>query len=296
MPDGATMPDSAAAIIAPRSEAARTWRALLKNKTTLIGIGLALLVVLTAILAPVIAPKNPLQQEVAVRLTGPSAEHPFGTDFFGRDVLSRVIWGTRVSLVVGASSVGIAMVVGVILGMLAAVRRGRLESFILRAADVMMSFPDEVLGIMVIIALGTGMANLIIAIAILLTPRFIRLAYGPALAVMKREYLTASTALGAREARLMRKHLLPNIISEIVVMGALWVGTAIRLEANLSFLGLGVSPPTATWGNMIREGLNYITTAWWLSAIPGAAILLTILAFNLIGDGMRDMTDPKLTS
>lgn len=275
---------------------ARTVRALLRNKTTLFGVMLALLVVSTAVFAPFIAPKDPLSQEVAVRLTGPSAESPFGTDFFGRDVLSRVIWGTRVSLIVGVSSVAIGMVVGVLLGMLAAVKRGRWESLILRAADVMMSFPDEVLGIMVIIALGTGMTNLIIAIAVLLTPRFVRLAYGPALSIMKREYLTASTALGARESRLIRRHLLPNIMSEIVVMAALWVGTAIRLEANLSFLGLGVAPPTPTWGNMIREGLSYITTAWWLSAIPGAAILLTILAFNLIGDGMRDMTDPKLTS
>lgn len=293
------MTDTASAeleTVAPPSGLARTWRALRRNKTTLFGIGLALVIVLIAIFAPQVAPQDPLAQNVRSRLTGPELEHPFGTDFFGRDVLSRVIHGARVSLTVGVSSVAIAMVVGVLLGMLAAVRRGRVESAVLRAADVMMSFPDEVLGIMVVIALGTGMTNLIIALALLLTPRFIRLAHGPALAVLEREFLTASKALGAREARLMRKHVLPNIASEVVVMGALWIGTAIRLEANLSFLGLGVSPPTPTWGNMIRDGLNYITTAWWLTAIPGAAILLTILAFNLIGDGMRDVTDPKLTA
>lgn len=295
MPETAAVTTSTPVEPAAPSAASRTWRALRRNKTTLFGIGLTLAIILIAIFAPVVAPQDPLEQNVRSRLTGPELSHPFGTDFFGRDVLSRVIWGARVSLLVGVSSVAIAMVVGVLLGMLAAVRRGRLESFILRATDVMMSFPDEVLGIMVIIALGTGLTKLVIALALLLTPRFIRLAHGPALAVLEREFLTASKALGAREARLMRKHVLPNIASEVVVMGALWIGTAIRLEANLSFLGLGVAPPTPTWGNMIREGLNYITTAWWLTALPGAAILITILAFNLIGDGMRDVTDPKLT-
>ena len=293
------MTDARAAVAdgtAPAGNAGRTWRALTRNRTTLFGLGMALAIVLVALLAPQLAPYDPLAQDVRNRLTAPEGEHPFGTDFFGRDILSRVIYGTRVSLTVGVSSVLIAMVAGVLLGMLAAFRRGRFESFVLRATDVMMSFPDEVLGIMVLIALGTGMRNLIVAIALLLTPRFIRLAYGPARSILEREFLLASTALGAREARLLGRHVLPNIFSEIVVMGALWIGTAIRLEANLSFLGLGVSPPTATWGNMIRDGLTYITTAWWLSAIPGLAILLTILAFNLIGDGMRDITDPKLTS
>lgn len=278
------------------SSSTKMWRTLRRNRTTLVGATLTILIVLVALLAPVTSPYDPVVQDIPGRLSAPSSTHVFGTDFFGRDILSRVMWGTRISLLVGVSSVAIGLIIGSLLGMLAALRGGRLETVIMRLVDVLMSFPDEVLGIMIIIALGSGLTNLIVAISLLMVPRFTRLAYGPTLAVKQREYLTASVSLGARDLRLMLRHILPNIAGEILVMSTLWTGTAIRLEANLSFLGLGVAPPTATWGNMIRDGLNYLTTAWWMSVIPGVAILLTVLAFNLIGDGIRDVSDPKLAT
>lgn len=274
----------------------RMWRTFRRNKTSVFGMGLTLVIVLVALLAPLIAPADPTVQDVTYRFTPPEASHLLGTDFFGRDVFSRVLYGARVSLLVGAASVLIGMVGGILLGMLAAFKGGRLETGIMRLTDVMMSFPDEVFGIMIMVAIGTGLTNLIAAISLLMLPRFIRLAHGPTLALREREYIAAAKAIGVRDVRLIGRHLLPNIFGEQLVMATLWVGTAIRLEANLSFLGLGVSPPTPTWGNMIRVGLDYLTSAWWVSVFPGIAILLTVFAFNLLGDGLRDVSDPKLST
>jgi peptide/nickel transport system permease protein len=180
--------------------------------------------------------------------------------------------------------------------MIAGYVRGRIETIIMRATDVMMSFPDEVFGIMIMVAIGTGLTNLIVAIGLLMTPRFVRLAHGPTLALTGRDFVTAAEALGVRRRGILARHLLPNVMGELLVMASLWMGTAIRLEANLSFLGLGVSPPTPTWGNMIRAGLDYLSSAWWVAVFPGIAILLTVLAFNLLGDGIRDVADPHLTT
>lgn len=274
----------------------RMWRTFRRNKTSVFGMGLTLVIILVALLAPLIAPSDPTVQDVTYRFTPPEASHLLGTDFFGRDVLSRVLYGARVSLLVGGASVLIGMVVGILLGMLAAFKGGKLETAIMRLTDVMMSFPDEVFGIMIMVAIGTGLTNLIVAISLLMLPRFIRLAHGPTLALREREYIAAAKAIGVRDVRLIGRHLLPNIFGEQLVMATLWVGTAIRLEANLSFLGLGVSPPTPTWGNMIRVGLDYLTSAWWVSVFPGIAILLTVFAFNLLGDGLRDVSDPKLST
>lgn len=274
----------------------RMWRTFRRNKTSVFGMALTLVIILVAALAPVIAPMDPTVQDVSYRFTSPEASHLLGTDFFGRDVLSRVLYGARISLLVGAASVLVGMVLGILLGMLAAYKGGKLETGIMRLTDVMMSFPDEVFGIMIMVAIGTGLTNLIIAISLLMLPRFIRLAHGPTLALREREYIAAAKAIGVRDVRLIGRHLLPNIFGEQLVMATLWVGTAIRLEANLSFLGLGVSPPTPTWGNMIRVGLDYLTSAWWVSVFPGIAILLTVFAFNLLGDGLRDVSDPKLST
>jgi peptide/nickel transport system permease protein len=158
----------------------------------------------------------------------------------------------------------------------------------------MMSFPDEVLGIMIMVVMGSGVFNLVVVIGILLIPRFARLAHGPSLLLRELDYVEASRAIGLNNFRIILRHILPNMLGEVVVMGALWMGLAIRIEANLSFLGLGVSPPTPTWGNMIRSGIEHLTNAPWLSLIPGFAIMFTVLAFNLVGDGLRDVTDPKL--
>lgn len=276
------------------SQRRRMWRTFLRNRTSVVGAALSLVMILIAIFAPWLAPYDPLKQNVYHRFTSLEGAHPLGTDFYGRDILSRVLWGARVSLLVGTSSVLLGMVFGMIFGMIAAYKGGKTETTIMRTVDVMMSFPDEVFGIMVMVALGSGLTKLIIAIALLMAPRFTRLAHAPTLALKERDYVAAARSIGVSDLRLLGKHILPNIFGELLVMGTLWVGTAIRLEANLSFLGLGVPPPTATWGNMIRMGMDHLTDAWWVSIFPGLAILLTVFAFNLMGDGLRDVTDPKL--
>ena len=278
-------------VASPRQRVVRTF---LRNRTAVIGAAIAVCVVAVAALAPLISPYDPIRQNVRFRFRPPHGAHIFGTDFYGRDVLSRVIYGARISLLVGISSVLLGMAIGTAMGMVAGYRRGKLEVLIMRAVDVMMSFPDEVLGIMIMVALGSGLFNLILAIAILMAPRFARLAYGPTLALRERDYVDAARAVGCGDLRILLRHILPNIFGEVLVMGTLWTATAIRLEANLSFLGLGVSPPTPTWGNMIRTGLDHLTDAWWVSIFPGAAILITVLAFNMLGDGLRDIADPKL--
>jgi peptide/nickel transport system permease protein len=272
----------------------RILRTFFKNKTAVAGAIIAWIVALLAIFAPLISPYDPIQQNPFYRLTAPERAHPMGTDRYGRDILSRVIWGARVSLVVGLASVFLGLAAGVAMGVIAAYKGGKVESVIMRITDVIMSFPDEVLGIMIMVVLGSGLLKLIIAIGIMMTPRFARLAHAPALALREREYIDAARALGISDFRIIRRHILPNIFGEILVMSTLWIATAIRLEANLSFLGLGVSPPTPTWGNMIYEGIDQLRNAWWLSLFPGVAVLIAVLAFNLMGDGLRDVTDPKL--
>lgn len=276
------------------TERRRIFRTFLKNRIAVIGSVIAFIMILIAILAPWISPYDPLKQDVYHRLTSPERIHPLGTDLYGRDILSRVIWGARVSLLVGTSSVLLGMILGMVMGMIAAYKGGKVEGLIMRAVDVMMSFPDEVLGIMVLVVLGSGLLKLILAIAILMVPRFARLAYGPTLALKEKDYVDAARAIGVSDFRIIRRHILPNIFSEVLVMCTLWMATAIRLEANLSFLGLGVPPPTPTWGNMVRTGVEHLINAPWLSVFPGVAILIIVLAFNMMGDGLRDVADPKL--
>jgi peptide/nickel transport system permease protein len=269
-------------------------RTFLKNKLSVVGSIMAFLLIPIAVFAPMISPHDPIDQDLFHRLTGPEASHPLGTDFMGRDVFSRVIHGTRVSLLVGVLSVFLGMAVGTMMGIVAGYKGGRTENIIMRVVDILMSFPDEVLGIMIMVVIGSGLFKLIIVIGILLIPRFARLTHAPALSLREREYVEAGRAIGIDEFRIIVRHILPNVFGEVAVMGALWIGLAIRLEANLSFLGLGVSPPTPTWGNMIRTGIDHLTNAPWLSVFPGLAILITVLAFNMVGDGLRDVADPKL--
>lgn len=272
----------------------RILRTFRRNKTAVVGAVVAVAVVLVALLAPVISPYDPLKQNVYYRLTPPEGAHLFGTDSYGRDVFSRVIYGARVSLLVGISSVLIGIVVGTILGMVAGFLGGRVEAVIMRTVDVLMCFPDLILGLMVMAVLGPGLFKLILTIGIVMTPRFARMAYGSTLTVKQKDYVEAARAVGTPMGRVLFTHVLPNIFGELLVMATLWTGAAIRIEANLSFIGLGVPPPTPTWGNMIRTGVDYLTNAPWLSVFPGLAILITILAFNMLGDGIRDVTDPRL--
>jgi len=268
--------------------------AFLKNRTALVGGVVAMLIVLVSILAPLLAPYDPLAQDLPYRLSASDLNHRLGTDDFGRDVLSRIIWGSRISLIIGTCSVAFGMIVGTILGMVAGYCRGKVETAIMRFIDVLMCFPDLILAVAVTAVLGASLVNLIFTISLVMTPRFARLAHGALLTIRESEYVTAAQATGVRIPRILRKHIFPNISGELLVAGTLWVGEAIRLAANLAFIGLGVQPPTPTWGNMTREGVDVLINAPWISIYAGLSILITVLAFNMLGDGVRDMIDPRL--
>lgn len=288
---------SAVIASAPQSAKPSTaWQALRKNRMSWIGIGLLLLITLVALFAPWLAPHDPLQQNIVSRLEPPSAEFWLGTDSYGRDVTSRLIYGARVSLLVGFVAVLIAMCIGSALGILAGYVGGMLDRLIMGVVDVLLSFPTLLLGLMVAAMLGASLENLIIAIAITEVAPFVRVARAPTIALKQRDFVDAGRALGFGPLRLMGLHILPNMISDVVVLGSLWMAAAIRTEASLSFIGLGVPPPAATWGSMIREGFEHILDAWWLTVFPSVAILLTVLALNLLGDALRDAIDPKMRS
>lgn len=271
-----------------------TLRAFNANKTSWVGLGLFLVVCAAALLAPVIAPHDPIDQNVLYRLKPPSAEHPAGTDYYGRDTLSRIIWGARISLSIGLLSIGAALVIGSLIGIVAGYYGGRLDIIVMQTMDVLLAFPSLILGLIVVAMLGPTVMNLVIAIALTAIPPFARIARAPTIAVKEREFVEAGRALGYSDARLMFGHILPNIAPEVLVMGSLWLATAIRVEASLAFIGLGVSPPTPTWGGMIREGFENILDSFWLALFPSIAILIVVFALNLLGDGLRDAIDPRL--
>jgi ABC-type dipeptide/oligopeptide/nickel transport system permease subunit len=246
--------------------------------------------------APYIAPLSPSAQFADAVLKGPGAQdrHLLGTDEFGRDVWSRIIWGARVSLQVGLASVAFAFTLGVPLGILAGVQGRRAETLIMRCADMFMAFPTLLLALIIVTALGGTLANEILAIGVALTPNFIRLARGLALTIREQDYILAARALGSGQIRVMARHVFPNALYALVVVGTLYIATAIRTEAGLSFLGLGIPPPTPSWGNILSEGRQYIKCCPWITTFSGLAIMLAVLAFNLVGDSLRDLLDPRL--
>ena len=277
-----------------QSARGKILRTFLSNRTSLIGACISAAILFVVILSPWISPYDPIRQNVYYRLTPPERSHLLGTDEYGRDVLSRVLTGTRISFLVGMISVILGMVIGTGMGMLAGYAGGKVETAIMRILDILMSFPDEVFGVMVMIVLGSGMQNVIIVITILMIPRFARLGHAPTLALKEMDYISAARSVGASDFRIIMRHILPNIFGEVLVMGTLWLGTAIRLEASLSFLGVGVPPPTPTLGSMVRAGVDFLAIAPWVSVFAGLAILISVFAFNLLGDGLRDISDPKL--
>jgi peptide/nickel transport system permease protein len=280
-------------------KAGRAWLGELvyafnRNVISWVGVGLLVVLLGMAILAPIIAPHNPVEQHIVDQLQGPSAKYWLGTDEYGRDIFSRIVWGSRISLSVGTVSVLLGMVVGGALGIFAGYRGGVWDNLIMRVMDVFMSIPTLLMGLFVVAALGPSVLNLIAAIALTVVPRFARITRAPTVSIKERDYVEACRAMGFSSARIMLVHILPNIMGDILVMGSLWVATSVRIEASLSFIGLGVPPPTPTWGGMVREAFEKILDSPWTSVYPGAFILLTVLAFNLIGDGLRDAIDPKL--
>jgi len=281
-----------------RLTVAAAMRGLIKafntNKTSWVGLVVFILVALLAILAPVIAPHDPLEQNILYRLKPPSLEHWMGTDYYGRDIFSRLLYGARISLVIGLLAISVAMVIGSLIGLFAGYRGGRTDIIMMQTMDVLLAFPSLILGLIVVAMLGPSITNLVIAIALTAIPPFARIARAPTITVKEREFVEAGRALGYSDLRLMLGHILPNILPEILVMGSLWLATAIRVEASLAFIGLGVAPPTATWGGMIREGFENILDSFWLALFPSFAILVVVFALNLLGDGLRDAIDPKL--
>lgn len=272
----------------------KSLAAFRQNKIALMGVVLLVIIAATSLFADFIAPYDVREQNVKNRYQPPSMEHYLGTDEFGRDVFSRVVIGSRVSLMVGMVSITAAMIFGVLLGAYSGFKGGWIDQVLTKIIDSLMSFPSLILGILVVSALGPGIRNAIIAIAIAFIPRFARVARGPSIVLRENEFIMASRACGATDLRVLFHHILPNLVGEIVVMGSLWVSTAIIIEASLSFLGLGVQPPTPSWGMMIKAGVDEIQIAPWLAVFPGLAVSLAVLAFNLLGDGLRDLLDPKL--
>ncbi len=264
------------------------------NKTSWVGLVLLLLIAVMALVAPWIAGYDPLDQNIIDKLAPPSSEHWFGTDEFGRDVFARLVWGARISLLVSVAAISIALTVGGTIGLVSGYIGGRFDMLTMQAMDVLLSFPALILGLIIVALIGPSLSNLIIAIALTAIAPFARIARAPTLTIKERQFVEAGRALGFGHGRIVFVHILPNVLPEIFVMASLWMATAVRVEASLSFIGLGVKPPTPTWGGMIRDGFENILDAPWLSIYPGLAILTLIFALNMLGDGLRDATDPKL--
>ncbi len=270
------------------------WRFLKKNPMAFFGVVVILISALTAILVPVLPLQDPLSQDLPGCLKGPSQDHLLGTDNFGRDVFSRLLWAGRISLLVGLLSVGFGSLIGVTLGVMAGYFGKILDILIMRFTDILLSFPALLLAMAICAAMGASLWNVVIAISIVTIPRFSRLVRGSTLSVKEMEYVEASRSLGQGSGKIIFMHILPNVLSPILVMATLWIPAAIITEASLSFLGLGVTPPTPTWGNMINEGKAFLTSAPWISMFSGLAIVLVVMAFNFLGDAIRDAVDPRL--
>lgn len=264
------------------------------NKTSWVGLGIFLVVMIMAVFAPWFAPHDPLEQDVLSKLKPPFDNHYLGTDLYGRDIYSRLLYGAQISLVIGIASTVIALVIGSIIGMTAGWYGGRFDIIVMQMMDMLLAFPSLILGLILVAMLGPSMTNIIIAIALTSIPSFARIARAPTIAVKEREFIDAGRALGFSDLRLIAGHVLPNIFPEILVMGSLWLANAIRTEASLAFIGLGVKPPAATWGGMIREGFENILDSYWLVLAPSVAILIIVFGLNILGDGLRDAIDPKL--
>jgi peptide/nickel transport system permease protein len=276
-----------------RERLAGLARDLRSSQGIVIGGTIFLLLVLVAIFAPVIAPENPIEQNYGATLRPPSREHLMGTDNFGRDIFSRVVFGTQISLRVGLISVGIAAAIGIPLGLVAGYYGGWVDGVAMRLVDVMLAFPGILLAFVIVAVLGSSLTNLMIAIGIGSIPGFARLIRGQVLATRALSYVEAARVIGARDPRIVGRHILPNVASPIIVYGTLKVATAILAGASLSFLGLGVQRPTPEWGVMLADGRNFLQQQWWIAAFPGLAIMVTTLAINLLGDGIRDLHDPR---
>ena len=287
-------------VVALPERAARPEPRARGRRVPVVSIGIIAVFVLIALLAPLLSPGDPYEQSLRLRFRPPVWEergswaHPLGTDRLGRDMLTRIIWGSRVSLAVGALAVLLAGAVGATIGLVAGYYGGRVDAALMRVTDATLSFPVILLALILAVTVGPSFTNVVIAIGVILWARYARVIRGQVLTLMTLDFIAQARIAGAGAWRIITRHLLPNTLNTLVVLVTLQVGYVIIVEASLSFLGAGIPPPTPAWGSMIAEGRDVVTSAWWVSFLPGLAILLVVLAFNLLGDWLRDTLDPKL--
>jgi peptide/nickel transport system permease protein len=297
---GTLAPPLEAAALARPAQGSRVWRKLVRNPATLAGAIILVIVIGAAVFAPWVAPQDPTRQSLIRRFIPPvwaeggKAVHVLGTDQVGRDILSRIIYGARVSLLVGVSAVAVSLTVGVTLGLLAGFLHGRVDTVITTVVDVWLSFPQLLLALAFVAALGPSLTTIIVVLGFTGWERYTRVVRAEVLALREKDFVEAARAMGASAARTIMRHLLPNTFSSIIVLSTLQVAQAILQEAALSFLGVGTGSAYPTWGQLIALGRDFVSVAWWLPTFPGLAILLTVLAINLVGDRLRDALDPRI--
>lgn len=272
------------------------WSTLAKSRSALVGLLIIVVVILVAILAPALAPYDPLDTNLRARLEPPSLSHLLGTDQLGRDIFSRLLYGARLSLLLALGAVAIGAVSGTVAGVIVGYVGGWIDAVFMRIIDILLAFRLLLLAITIMAILGPSLVNTVIAIGLSLFAAFARVARAEAIQGKTKEYVEGARALGVGSTRIVFRYLLPNIVAPLIILASLMLGTAILAESALSFLGLGPPPPTPSWGLMVKEGLNQLRSAWWTSTIPGIAILIIVLGFNLLGDGLRDALDPRQRS
>lgn len=269
------------------------WEIALRNKLTLTGFIIVGLVVLVGLLAPVLAPYDPNLMDIPARLQGPSSAHPFGTDEMGRDILSRVMYGARISIAVGVIIVAVSAAIGVVLGSLSGYFGGKIDQAVMAVTDMILAFPSMVLALALTAAMGPGLLNTMLAVIIVRIPMYTRLMRGQVLVQKEQQYVRAARTFGEKPFWIVTRHIVPNCLTPLMVQMTLGIGDAILIASSMSFIGLGAQPPTPEWGAMISTARVYAIDQWWYAAFPGLSILITIMGFNLIGDGIRDILDPR---
>jgi len=282
------------AIRTTASARTKFFRGMLQDPTMLVGLALLVIFTFLALFAPILSPVDPIKQNISASLTAPGSDFLLGTDKLGRDILSRILYGARISLFVGLAVVAGAGTFGALVGVIAGYRRGWADEVLMRVTDIFFAFPSLILAMAIAGALGPSLRNALIAVAVVSWPVYARLIRGQVLVLREQEFIQAARAIGAPSLRIVLRHLLPNTLAPFLVQASFDMGAVILSVAGLSFIGFGAQPPTPEWGVMISEGRNYITTQWWLTAVPAVAILLLVAAFNLIGDGLRDLLDPRM--
>ncbi len=279
-------------------EAVRTpptvWRRLRRHRTAVAGLAVLATLVFVAAAAPLLFPEDPTEPRFERVLRPPSWEHPLGTDNLGRDLLARIAYGGRVSFFIGVLAVSFSALVGVPVGLLSGYYGGKFDLVVQRLVDLLLAFPGFLLALTLVAVLGVGVTNVVVAVGLASAPVYVRLVRGVALSVRNQTFVEAARALGASDRRILFRHVLPNCTAPVIVQSTLQLGTAILTAAGLGFLGLGVKPPTPEWGTMLGEGQTYLFSSWYMATFPGLAIFLTVLAFNLLGDGLRDALDPRM--